>query len=506
MTLHELLIAADAAGLRPQTKAPADADRALGREVRGVAYDSRRVSPGAVFVAIRGERADGLDFVPQALANGATAIVADRPAPAGATVPWTCVTDARLALAVLSAHYFGHPSRALRLVGTTGTNGKTTTSYLIQAVLEAGGFPCGLIGTVQYAVAGEFVDAPRTTPEAADLQDLLRRMVDAGATACSMEVSSHALALHRVDATTFAAAVFTNLTRDHLDFHGDMDRYFEAKRRLFTLLPPGAPAIINVDDRRGEQLAATLPATLTYGLKMADVRPEAVSPSLAGLAFDAVTPGGRIPIRSRLMGQFNLYNLLAAVATGEALGIPHEAIAAGLAGMPAVPGRMQLVSGPEDDVTVVVDYAHSDDALRNILEAVRPLVTGRLITIFGCGGDRDRTKRPLMGVVAARLSDFVVLTSDNPRSEDPERILDDIERGIAPAEGRTRSGAPTWRRQADRHAAIDETIAAAAPSDVIVIAGKGHEKYQVVGATTLPFDDAAVARAALARRRGERAA
>jgi UDP-N-acetylmuramoyl-L-alanyl-D-glutamate--2,6-diaminopimelate ligase len=241
-------------------------------------------------------------------------------------------------------------------------------------------------------------------------------------------------------------------------------------------------------------------------MKTAVVRPEAVAPSLAGLAFDAMTPNGRIPIRSRLMGQFNLYNLLAAVATGVALGIPNDAIAAGLAGMPAVPGRMQLVSGPEDDVTVVVDYAHSDDALRNILEAVRPLVTGRLVTVFGCGGDRDRSKRPLMGVVASRLSDFVVITSDNPRSEDPERIIDDIERGIAPADGRARPDTPRWRRQADRHAAIDETIAGASPSDVVVIAGKGHEKYQVVGAKTLPFDDVAVARAALARRRGERAA
>jgi UDP-N-acetylmuramoyl-L-alanyl-D-glutamate--2,6-diaminopimelate ligase len=506
MTLRELLLAADAVGLQPQTTTPAHADRALECEVRGVAYDSRQVRPGVVFVAVKGGRADGLDFVPQALASGAAAVVADRPAPAGAVVPWTCVSDARLALAVLSAHYFGHPSRALRLVGTTGTNGKTTTSYLIQAVLEAGGFPCGLVGTVQYAVAGEFVDAPRTTPEAADLQRLLRRMVDSGAKACSMEVSSHALALRRVEATTFAAAVFTNLTRDHLDFHGDMDRYFEAKRRLFTLLPPGAPAIINVDDRRGEQLASSLSVPLTYGMKTADVRPEAVTPSLAGLAFDAMTPNGRIPIRSRLMGQFNLYNLLAAVATGVALGIPNDAIAAGLAGMPAVPGRMQLVSGPDDDVTVVVDYAHSDDALRNILEAVRPLVTGRLVTVFGCGGDRDRTKRPLMGVVASRLSDFVVITSDNPRSEDPERIIDDIERGIAPADGRTRPEVPRWRRQADRHAAIDETIVGASPSDVVVIAGKGHEKYQVIGAKTLPFDDVAVAKAALARRRGEGAA
>ncbi len=505
MTLRDLLFAGDGSGHVPPIT-PALADHAFDGEVRGVAYDSRQVQPGFVFVAIKGERADGLAFVPQAVANGAAAVVADRPAPPGTAVPWVQVPDARHALAEVSARFFGHPSRALRLVGTTGTNGKTTTAYLIRAVLEAGGFPCGLIGTVQYAVAGELIDAPRTTPEATDLQRLLRRMADAGATACSMEVSSHALALRRVDATTFAAGVFTNLTRDHLDFHGDMDRYFEAKCRLFAMLPPGAPAVINVDDRRGEQLAASLPSPLTYGLKTADVRAEAVLPSLSGLTFDAVTPVGRIPIRSRLMGQFNLYNLLAAVATGVALGIPGEAIAGGLAGMPAVPGRMQLVSGHDDDVTVVVDYAHTDDALRNILEAVRPLVEGRLVTVFGCGGDRDRSKRPLMGVVASRLSDVVVLTSDNPRSEDPERILDDIERGIASADGRARSGAPEWRRQVDRRAAIESVIADAVPSDVIVIAGKGHEKYQTVGARSLPFDDVTIARDALARRRGERAA
>jgi UDP-N-acetylmuramoyl-L-alanyl-D-glutamate--2,6-diaminopimelate ligase len=403
----------------------------------------------------------------------------------------------------------------MRVVGITGTNGKTTTSYLVQAAIEAAGVRCGLMGTVQYRIGGDVRDAARTTPEAPDVQQMLRDMVDAGCGACAMEVSSHALALKRVDGTRFAAAVFTNLTRDHLDYHEDMDRYFAAKRRLFELLPADAPAVLNVDDRRGAILAAELPRCLTYGVdKPADVTPDALPSSPLELAFVARTPAGPVRVHSKLAGRFNVYNLLAAVATGVALDLPAAAIEAGLAGVASVPGRLQIVSAPGDDVTVIVDYAHTDDALKNVLEAVRPIATARLITVFGCGGDRDRSKRPLMGAVAARLSDTVGLTSDNPRSEDPDRIIDEIELGMAPPQDRgrpaggaasTTGGGLRWWRLADRRAAIDRAVTEAGPGDLVVIAGKGHEKYQIIRDRVLPFDDVAEAREALARRRMRRA-
>ncbi len=494
MTIGDVRLVLEGLGLCRGGR-PGDGD-AEARAISGFAYDSRRVLPGMVFVGITGERFNGSAFAPDALAQGAAAIVSDQPAPASVSVPWIHVADARLALAHLAAAFHGHPSRALRVVGITGTNGKTTTSYLVRAVLEQAGWPCGLVGTVHYSVGADLFDAPRTTPEALDLQALFRRMADAGARACAMEVSSHALALRRVEATRFAAAVFTNLTQDHLDFHGDMDRYFAAKRLLFDMLPAGAPAVVNIDDARGPALAAECPTVVSYGLSpLAAVHPGPVEPSLAGLAFDAFTPAGRIAIRSRLAGRFNLYNLLAAIAAGVALGVPADAIAGGLAALRAVPGRLQIVSEPDDDLVVIVDYAHTDDALANVLEAVRPLAAGRVVVVFGCGGDRDRRKRPLMGAVAARLADVVIATSDNPRSEDPEQILDDIERGVAGAE------APRWMRRADRREAIDGAILGAAPSDVVVVAGKGHERYQIVGDRVLPFDDVDVARAALARRR-----
>jgi UDP-N-acetylmuramoyl-L-alanyl-D-glutamate--2,6-diaminopimelate ligase len=492
MTIADLRHVLDGLGML-QGGDPGAADA---RVLTGFAYDSRRVTPGAVFVAITGERFNGATFAPEAIGLGAAAVVSDQPAPGPQSVPWMHVRDARLALAHLSAAFYGHPSRALRVVGITGTNGKTTTSYLVRAVLERGGWPCGLVGTVHYSVGADLVEAPRTTPEALDLQALFRRMADAGAHACAMEVSSHALALRRVDATHFAAAVFTNLTQDHLDFHGDMDRYFAAKRLLFDMLPAGAPAIVNIDDPCGPALAAECPRVVSYGLSaLAAVHPGPVSPSLEGLAFEAMTPAGPIAIRSRLAGRFNLYNLLAAVATGVALDVPAEAIAGGLAALRAVPGRLQIVSEPGDDVVVIVDYAHTDDALANVLEAVRPMTAGRLVTVFGCGGDRDRKKRPLMGAVAARLADVVIVTSDNPRSEHPERILDDIERGVPDA------AAPRWTREADRREAITRAVLDAAPSDVVVVAGKGHERYQIIGDRVLPFDDVDVAQAALTRRR-----
>ena len=316
--------------------------------------------------------------------------------------------DARLALARLAAAFYGHPSRDLAVVGITGTNGKTTTAYLVSAVFESAAIRCGMLGTIVYRTGGEDRAADRTTPESVDVQQLLREMVTRQCGACAMEVSSHALALRRVDETRFAAAVFTNLTRDHLDFHGDLESYFAAKRRLFEMLGPDAAAVINIDDPRGASLAGLGGRTLTYAIdRPADIYPSKLTQTIRGLAFEAITPAGSIDVRSRLVGRPNIYNTLAAIGAAVACGLPNDAVARGIAALEGVPGRFQIVSGEGDDITVVVDYAHTDDALKNLLETARPLATARLITVFGAGGDRDRTKRPLMGHVAARLSDLV---------------------------------------------------------------------------------------------------
>lgn len=466
----------------------------------GVAYDSRRVTDGAVFVALKGLKADGLDFVPEALRRGAALVVSESPRPEGLDVPWVVVRDGRLALALIGAEAHGHPSREIPVIGVTGTNGKTTTTYLLAAILDAAGQSAGVMGTVHYKVGQEAREAARTTPEASDVQALLRQMIAAGNRSCVMEVSSHALALRRVDGVRFAAGAFTNLTRDHLDFHADMESYFAAKRRLFEMLGPDAPGIVNADDPRAAALVGICARPLTYGIqKPADVRPEGLVMDLAGVRFTATTPAGPVEIRSSLVGRPNVYNLLAAVATASALGIPREAFAAGLASQTGVPGRFEVVSSPADGVTVVVDYAHTDDALRNLIETARPLTAGRVITLFGCGGDRDRTKRPLMGMVAARLSDVVVITSDNPRSEDPLAIIEEIRRGI-PAGEAASDRAPDVTAIVDRAAAIEKAVAMARPGDVVLIAGKGHEKTQHIGDRVLAFDDADVSRAALARR------
>jgi UDP-N-acetylmuramoyl-L-alanyl-D-glutamate--2,6-diaminopimelate ligase len=472
---------------------------ALAQDARGVTFDSRQVGRGWIFVALRGLKADGTEFAPQAIERGAAAIVAERAPTASVDVPWVIVGDARFALAILSAEFYEHPSRRMQVVGITGTNGKTTTSYVLSAIFEAAGIRCGLMGTVTYRIGDREVEATRTTPEAPEVQRMLRQMADEGCGACVMEVSSHALALRRVDGISFAAGVFTNLTRDHLDFHADMEDYFVAKRRLFELLPADAPAIVNLDDPRGSSLLNVARRTVTYAInRPADVTPGPLSFTLEGLVFDVRTPQGVVRVRSRLVGRPNVYNILAAVATASTLGIPLDAIERGLAQLAGVPGRFELASTPEDDITVVVDYAHTDDALRNLLETARPLAGRRLLTVFGCGGDRDRSKRPLMGMVAARLSDVVVITSDNPRSEDPVRIIDEARRG---AEAEARSGATELLTIVDRRDAIQEAVRRAQPGDVVLIAGKGHEKYQEIGGRVLPFDDVAVAREALAARR-----
>jgi UDP-N-acetylmuramoyl-L-alanyl-D-glutamate--2,6-diaminopimelate ligase len=474
--------------------------------VSAIAYDSRAVEPGAVFVALRGVHADGAEFARDAIARGASLVVADTPAPPGIGAPWVQVSDARLAIAALAAVFYGDPSGELALVGVTGTNGKTTTTYLLASIFEAAGVMCGRIGTIGYRIGNHEADAARTTPEAPDLQRLLRDMVSRGAGAVVIEVSSHALALRRVDHLHFAAGVFTNLTRDHLDFHRDMEDYFEVKRRLFELLPESAFGVSNLDDPRGAAFAAAAPKTVTYAIDAAaDVRPERLSISLDGLAVEVRTPRGVLHLHSPLVGRPNLYNILAATATAVALDLPFSAIERGIATLASVPGRFQLVSDPGDDVRVVVDYAHTDDALKNLLETARPLASGRIITVFGCGGDRDRTKRPLMGAVAARLSDLVVVTSDNPRSEDPARIIEEIKRGIVMPADRAPKGRPLPSTPClaivDRKAAIEKAIADARPGDLVLIAGKGHEKTQAIGDRVLPFDDVDVARNALSRRR-----
>ena len=480
---------------------PPVAAAVLARDVTAIAFDSRRVEPGAVFVAIRGQHADGADFAAEAAGRGAALVVSEsRPRP-GAAGRWVRVGDARLALAELAAAFHGEPSRDLTVVGVTGTNGKTTTTHLLTAIFEAAGRPCGRIGTVAYRIGAAEAEAPHTTPEAPEVQGLLRGMVEQGAAACVMEVSSHALSMRRVDGTRFDAAVFTNLTRDHLDFHADMADYFEAKRRLFDMLPPGAPWVVNLDDPAGRRLAGMAGRPVTYAVAdgRAEVRPERVASTREGTRLDLRTPGGRLRLRSPLPGRVNACNMLAAAAAALALDVPLPAIERGVAGLDGVPGRFEVVSSPDDDVWVMVDFAHTDDALRAVLGAVRELGAGRLISVFGCGGDRDRDKRPLMGAVAARLSDLVVLTSDNPRSEDPDRIIDQIRSGVVSTSGGDRG----CRHLAipDRRAAIERAIAEAEPGDAVVIAGKGHEREQVIGDAKLPFEDRVVAREALASRR-----
>ena len=467
-------------------------------DVASVTHDSRRVVPGGLFACVPGLQFDGHEHAVEAVENGAVALLVERALPI--SVSQIQVRDVRIALGPVASAAMGRPSHDMACLGVTGTNGKTSTTYLLEAIGQADGRPVGVIGTTGARVGGVPVPLEHTTPEAPDVQRLLREMIAAGNRSCVMEVSSHALALKRVDGTRFAAAIFTNLTRDHLDFHADMEQYFAAKRRLFEMLAPSAPGVINADDPRAATLSQVCATSLTYGMqKPADVRPEDVSMDLHGVRFRAVTPAGPVEIVSTLVGRPNVYNLLAATAAACALGVPGTAISAGLASLAGVPGRFELVSLPADDITVVVDYAHTDDALRNLIETARPLTRGRVVTVFGCGGDRDRPKRPLMGMVAARLSDVVVITSDNPRGEDPAGIIDEIRRGIPAGEvasGRT----PDVIAVVDRAAAIEKAVASARPGDLVLIAGKGHEKTQHIGTRVLPFDDADVAKAAIARR------
>jgi UDP-N-acetylmuramoyl-L-alanyl-D-glutamate--2,6-diaminopimelate ligase len=473
----------------------------LDREITGLTDDSRRVSSGGLFVAVKGVQSDGHRFLAQAVAAGAGAIVVETGRVSGEMlasigVPVIQVGDSRRALGFLASRFQGDPSRRLMMIGVTGTNGKTTTTYLCKAILEAAGVRAGLIGTVAYLFGEERVAATHTTPGPLELQGLLRRMVDAGMQAVVMEVSSHALALDRTAGCQFGTAVFTNLTQDHLDFHADMEDYFLAKLRLFTALDSDARAVVNGDDPYGARVVeATRAKVWTYAIdRPADLRAEDVQISLSGVRFTARTPAGSVALRSPLVGRHNVHNILAAVGVGLALGVPLEASVSGVAALETVPGRFEQVDAGQP-FTVVVDYAHTEDALYRLLTTAQTVRTGRIITVFGCGGDRDRSKRPKMGRVAARYSDVVVVTSDNPRTEDPDAIIREILPGVEA--GLRETGHGRYLVHADRRAAIAEAVRLARPGDLVLIAGKGHEDYQIIGREKHPFDDRVVAREAI---------
>jgi UDP-N-acetylmuramoyl-L-alanyl-D-glutamate--2,6-diaminopimelate ligase len=457
---------------------------ASGVEISALAYDNRQAGPGTLFFCVPGFSSDGHDFASDAVARGAAALVVERPLDLG--VPEVLVPSVRAAMAPAAARFHGDPTGELEVVGVTGTNGKTTTAFLVRALLEAAGRRCALLGTVKAVIGGEEREAARTTPEAIDLQRDFRAMHDAGDRACAMEVSSHALRLHRADAIHWAAAIFTNLTQDHLDFHPTMEDYFAAKRELFAALP--RVAVVNVDDSYGRRLAVEWPEALTISLeRQATYRALEVSSGFAGADLLVAAPEGEVSLRSPLPGRFNAQNVLCAVAAVRALGVDMDTIVSALPAAGRVPGRFEPVDEGQG-FAVLVDYAHTPDSLENVLRAARDLTAGRLHCVFGCGGDRDRGKRPLMGEIAARLADRPIVTSDNPRSEDPEAIIAEILAGAG--EG------TEWL--VDRREAITRALEGAAPGDVVVVAGKGHEQGQeFAGGRKEPFDDVTVVREAL---------
>jgi UDP-N-acetylmuramoyl-L-alanyl-D-glutamate--2,6-diaminopimelate ligase len=489
-------------------------------EITGLAYDSRAVGGGELFFCVSGFERDGHEFAPQAIAAGAAALVVERPL--GLGVPELLVGSARAAMAPIAARFYGDPTSQLRVVGITGTNGKTTTAYLVRALLEAAGEQCGLLGTVKSVIAGEDRPVVRTTPEAIELQRDFREMLEGGDRACAIEVSSHALELGRADAIEFAGAVFTNLTQDHLDFHDTMEDYFLAKRRLFADRTP-AVSVVNVGDVYGRRLAAELEGVRTFAVDAeADFSAIELDCDLSGCSFTLRTPQAP-PRRVRLPmpGRFNVANALGALLVAHELlgGERLQELLAGLEAGVHVPGRFEPVEEGQD-FAVLVDYAHTPDSLENVLSSARELIArgeragGRVVCVFGAGGDRDRGKRPLMGEIAARLADVALVTSDNPRSEDPQQIIAEIMAGVARVQASAREpqaapgsgtdASPPVRSIADRALAIDEAIASARAGDVVVIAGKGHEQGQEFAAgRKVPFDDATVARKAL-RVRGAR--
>ncbi len=449
--------------------------------VAGIAYDSREVRAGDIFVAVTGLKHDGSGFAAQAVERGAVAVVAEKRMPMA--VPLLISHDSRKTLAILANRFFGDASRELVVAGITGTNGKTTTAFFMESIFKQAGLEPGLMGTVVVRWRGKEFPALRTTPESVDIHGTLRRMADGGVAAVAMEVSSHALALDRVSGMTFRAGVFTNLTQDHLDFHGTMEAYGEAKARLFGMLDPGGVAVVNADDPYGKTMAlASAAKAVTYGMHHADSDYIVGNLSLAGdgTRFALSFKNQSIPFRTRMPGRFNAMNAAAAAVCGLELGYSADAVRRGIEMLERVPGRMEGISSPRG-FHVVVDYAHTPDALENLLATVREFTKGKVIAVFGCGGDRDRTKRAVMGGVAARLADRVIATSDNPRSENPEAIIDAIVKGMGRFENRT--------SLPDRETAICTALGEARPGDTVVLAGKGHETYQEINGRRLPFDD-----------------
>ena len=473
---------------------PIRVEGSLDREIAGIAYDSRRVKKEFLFVALRGERADGESFAQSAIEQGAVAIVSESAA-GKSRATRVVVENARAALADLAAAFYKRPGDHLKITGVTGTNGKTTTSFLLKHICESALLRCGLIGTVRYEVGERRLPAPRTTPESLDIQELLFQIRSAGCKAAVMEVSSHALMQERVRHVEFDAAIFTNLTQDHLDYHGTMENYFEAKARLFTGLSSQVKkqgrAIINIDDRYGVKLAAMMPGGIplvTFGLhQRADFRASNLRMDFSGASYQLDTGDKSYLVRLPLIGRFNMYNSLGAVAAASVLGIDVRTAVLSLAGAPPVPGRLEAVPGRRQ-FKVFVDYAHTDDALINVMKTLRDLSPNRLIVVFGCGGNRDRAKRPLMGAAVDELADWGIITSDNPRSEAPEAIIAEIERGFTKK---------NYEVVVERKAAIFSAISMARARDVILIAGKGHEASQEFADHIVPFDDVSMARQAL---------
>jgi UDP-N-acetylmuramoyl-L-alanyl-D-glutamate--2,6-diaminopimelate ligase len=479
-------------------------DLGLDPEVFGVRHDSRSVEPGDLFVTWSGAKFDGRLFAGQAIERGAVAVLADRPRPAegAADIPWISTADPRALLGDIAAPLYGHPDRDLTLVGVTGTNGKSTVVELCAAILEAAGLPCGRIGTLGYSFGGADLaggrSAERTTPEASDLFRLLAAMRDRGARAVAMEVSSHALVQGRVKGARFDVGLFTNLTRDHLDFHQDLESYFAAKRRLFDALKPRGRGVANLDDVYGKRLASELALVDTFGStgSGAAVRPAQVELDGEGIRGALATPAGQVPFRSALLGRYNLANLLAAAAAGSALGLPAEAVTRGIAATRPLAGRMEAVRAGQGFLALV-DYAHTDAALGAAIRSLREIAGTKVAVIFGCGGDRDPGKRPLMGKVAGDLADLPIATSDNPRSEDPLAILASVEEGLKASANRN------YRIVPDRREAIRRAVAVAAAGGwSVLVAGKGHESEQIVGHQRLPFSDRSELEQAIVERLG----
>jgi UDP-N-acetylmuramoyl-L-alanyl-D-glutamate--2,6-diaminopimelate ligase len=469
-----------------------------GAEIRQVTCDSRKVQPGALFFALHGAKADGNAFIRDAIKRGAAAIASEEARPGGvpAGVSWIQVQEARKALAIAAANFFGHPSNALQLVAVTGTNGKTTTTSVIDAIVKASGAKTGLFGTIAYHTPLSDYPAPNTTPESVDLQGFFAEIRNVGGKYAVLEASSHSLAMDRLWGCHFQAAVFTNLTREHMDFHKTFEDYFAAKKRLFEGTGAGVPevAILNSDDEFGKRLAGLAKRTVTYGLESnADITTKKFQLSFEGLTFAAHTPNGKVHVVSPLVGRINVYNLLAAIGAAQALGFSNEVIETGIRQLESVSGRFERIDLGQPFL-VIVDYAHTDDALENLIRTARELnPKGRVVTLFGCGGEKDRTKRPVMGEVTGRLSDLTILSSDNPRSEDPLKIISDIIVGLQKTAGK-------YLIEPDREKAIGIAMDEARTGDIVLLAGKGHENYQILADRTFEFDDREVARCALRER------